>query len=124
MINKFFLFLIVITTFSLSGCLNQKNETSKQPADNFRDSNQELLKNYDFSEITKHDSKDDCWLLIENKVYNVTDYVNSHPGGQAIVQGCGKDSTELYNSRPMGSGTSHSDSAKQQLEKYYIGNLK
>lgn len=124
MINKFFIFLIVISTAFLSGCLNQKNETAKQPADNFQDINQEISKDYDLSEIAKHNSKDDCWLLIENKVYNVSDFISSHPGGQSILQGCGKEATELFSTRPMGSGTPHSQNAVLRLQKYFIGNLK
>ena len=44
--------------------------------------------------------------------------------GKAILEGCGKDGTELYETRPMGSGTPHSDRARNLLEDYYIGELK
>jgi len=37
------------------------------------------------AEVAKHNSSSDCWLIIENKVYDVSDYVNSHPAGRATI---------------------------------------
>ena len=34
-------------------------------------------------EIFEHNTKDSCWLLIENKVYDVTQF--KHPGGKQIL---------------------------------------
>jgi predicted heme/steroid binding protein len=78
---------------------------------------------YTLSDVAEHDSAGDCWLAINGKVYDVTDYISSHPGGQAILEGCGKDATTLYENRPMGSETPHSASARTELEKYLIGDL-
>lgn len=49
------------------------------------------LKLFNKSEIGLHNSKNDCWAIYEKKVYNLTDYVNNHPGGKSIVKSCGKD---------------------------------
>ena len=82
-------------------------------------------KEYSLDDISSHDNKDDCWFAIEGKVYDVTEYIAGakHPGGEAILEGCGIDATELFNTRPMGSGTPHSSSAKAFAEKYIIGSL-
>lgn len=72
--------------------------------------------------FSKHDKKGDCWLLISDKVYNVSEF-SAHPGGEAILQGCGKDATELFETRPMGSKKPHSEKARELREKYYIGDL-
>jgi cytochrome b involved in lipid metabolism len=53
----------------------------------------------------------------------VTDFVSNHPGGQSILAGCGKDATDLYENRPMGSGTPHSQRARDLLGNYFIGDL-
>lgn len=37
------------------------------------------------TEIAKHNSVNDCWLLINNKVYNVTNYLGQHPGGASTI---------------------------------------
>ncbi|KAH9208505.1 cytochrome b5-like heme/steroid binding domain-containing protein [Leptodontidium sp. 2 PMI_412] len=38
-----------------------------------------------FSEVQKHVSADDCWLVIKDVVYNVTDFLKIHPGGPGLV---------------------------------------
>jgi len=80
---------------------------------------------YELVEVEEHDVVDDCWLAVEGKVYDVTEYITGqkHPGGVAILEGCGKDAKELYDTRPMGSGTAHSDRARDMLENFYIGDL-
>lgn len=79
---------------------------------------------YTLSEVAEHDSEDDCWLAIEGKVYDVTEYAASgkHGGGDAILLGCGTDATELYNDRPNGSGA-HSEKARSFLPNYEIGDV-
>lgn len=78
--------------------------------------------------VSEHNSSDDCWLIINNSVYDVTEYVRKHPGGKEIVRGCGRDATTLFNTRRdgderVGSGTSHSSNAKSTLESFKIGVL-
>lgn len=123
MIKKTLRILLILAFVFVAGCQAQTSTNSNQTQpDQAETSAQPAL--YDLSEIVKHNSKEDCWLLIEGKVYNLSAYVASHPGGVAILQGCGKDSTELFNTRPMGSGTPHSDRARQGLKQYLIGELK
>lgn len=80
---------------------------------------------FTLADIAKHETAEDCWLAIEGGVYDVTPFIASgkHPGGEAILQGCGKDATELFNTRPMGSGTPHSDKARDNLINFKIGTL-
>lgn len=48
-------------------------------------------------EVKKHNVKEDCWLIIENKVYNVTDFVSSHPGGELLILDvAGRDVTDPF----------------------------
>ena len=74
-------------------------------------------------QVSQHSAKNDCWFVLHNKVYDVTLYIASHPGGVAIVQGCGKDATTLFETRPMGSGTPHSQNARKQLDAFFVGDL-
>lgn len=75
---------------------------------------------YYLEDIALHSEKDDCWFAIDGKVYDVSSY-NSHPGGMPIFDACGTDATELFNTRPMGSGTAHSSRARSMLDQFYIG---
>jgi L-lactate dehydrogenase (cytochrome) len=55
-------------------------------------------KNYiTMEEVSKHNSKNDLWLVIHGKVYNVTNFLERHPGGQKpFLNGAGKDVTEWF----------------------------
>ena len=55
-------------------------------------------------EFVKHSSKSDCWVAVNGKVYDVTDFVPNHPGGQApLLKHGGHDATMLYeNLHPKG----------------------
>lgn len=80
--------------------------------------------------VAKHSTKSDCWTIIDGAVYDVTSYVAQHPGGTEILRACGADGTTLFQQRKttsgevVGSGSSHSSSAKSQLESLKIGSLK
>ncbi|XP_066353812.1 cytochrome B5-like protein [Miscanthus floridulus] len=47
-------------------------------------------------EISKHNTRKDCWIIIKDKVYDVTPYVEEHPGGDAILNNAGGDSTRGF----------------------------
>jgi len=73
-------------------------------------------------EVQKHSQPSDCWIIVENKVYNVTDYLNLHPGGAGrITPYCGQDATQAFLTKD-GQG-SHSQTAFQDLTQLYIGDL-
>ena len=84
-----------------------------------------LFKNNDFSvsEVTQHNLASDCWLVVEGNVYDITQYIKAgvHPGGEALLKGCGQeDGTDLFNSQGN-TGKSHSTKASSMLSKYFIG---
>merc|ERR1712063_247329 len=50
------------------------------------------------SEVAKHTTKDDCWVVVAGQVLNVTNFLSEHPGGElAILTFAGKDATEEFN---------------------------
>ena len=78
-------------------------------------------KTYTVTEVAKHNKPEDAWTIIGGKVYNITKWINKHPGGNVILQGIGRDATALFNNKGGGSG--HSASAHKILSRYYIGEL-
>ena len=81
-------------------------------------------KSYTLAELSKHKSSSDCWLAINGNVYNVTQYLDFHPGGADIIlMFCGQDATKAYNTKG-GRGGGHSSRADNQLANYIIGTLK
>ena len=50
-----------------------------------------------YDEVAKHTSGDDCWIVVNNKVYDVTAFLDDHPGGRAVIeQVAGMDGTEAF----------------------------
>lgn len=48
-------------------------------------------------ELAKHNTPEDCWMAVRGKVYNVTRYLDFHPGGRdQLLRGAGKDATALF----------------------------
>ncbi|KAJ3598656.1 hypothetical protein NHX12_002161 [Muraenolepis orangiensis] len=48
-------------------------------------------------ELKKHSKRDDCWTCIRGLVYNVTPYMDYHPGGEEeLMRAAGIDGTELF----------------------------
>jgi acyl-lipid (8-3)-desaturase len=78
---------------------------------------------YTRAEVAKHVDEEDLWLIIKNrgsdrhKVYDVSSYVPSHPGGDTIFRRAGKDSTEGF------MGPQHPITTSDLLEEYCIGEL-
>ncbi|XP_063696502.1 cytochrome b5 reductase 4 isoform X2 [Culicoides brevitarsis] len=51
------------------------------------------------AELAKHNKPDDCWIALRGRVYNVTRYMDFHPGGgEELMRGAGKDATALFDS--------------------------
>ncbi|GAM17872.1 hypothetical protein SAMD00019534_010470, partial [Acytostelium subglobosum LB1] len=50
---------------------------------------------FSLEEIALHNTVDDLWMIIQNKVYDITKYVGAHPGGKnALIRFAGRDGTE------------------------------
>lgn len=78
----------------------------------------EDLKVYTFDEVSAHDSVEDLWIVYDGKVYDVTKYVDEHPGGEEVVVDCaGTDATEAFND------IGHSDEAHKILSGLLIGRV-
>jgi cytochrome b involved in lipid metabolism len=84
---------------------------------------EESNKTYTIVEVAKHTTEDDCWFVIDGKVYDVSGFGDKHGGGESVYEGCGLDATELFETRPMGSGTPHSDKARSFMPNFEIGTL-
>ena len=57
------------------------------------------LETYTLEEVKKHKHNDDCWIIINKQIYNVTDFLSEHPGGKkTILSYAGRDATKPFES--------------------------
>ncbi|CAN0889489.1 Cytochrome b5 [Linum grandiflorum] len=73
---------------------------------------------HEFDQVIKHNLRDDCWLLIHGKVYNVTEFLDEHPGGEEVLLAAAeKDATDDFED------VGHGEDARNIMNKYYIGDI-
>uniref|UniRef100_A0A1J3EAJ8 Cytochrome B5-like protein n=1 Tax=Noccaea caerulescens TaxID=107243 RepID=A0A1J3EAJ8_NOCCA len=96
---------------SSNGSDQEKRSSSSEPVDS-------KPKSYSKSEIAAHNKRDDCWIIIKDKVYDITSYVEEHPGGDAILDHAGDDSTDGFY------GPQHATRVFDMIDDFYIGELR
>eukprot|EP00795_Rhopilema_esculentum_P001592 gene1592-16046_t len=70
-------------------------------------------------EIKQHNDGRSCWLIIHDKVYDVTEFLEEHPGGEEVLlELAGSDGSESFED------VGHSTDAREIMEKYLVGELK
>ncbi|KAL1960359.1 hypothetical protein VTO42DRAFT_8319 [Malbranchea cinnamomea] len=76
-------------------------------------------KQFTYKEVSEHNTKKDLYVVIHDKVYNVSSFVDEHPGGEEVLLDvAGQDSTEAFED------VGHSDEAREILEGLRVGTLK
>lgn len=77
-------------------------------------------KYYTWEEVAKHNTEKSAWIYIGHQVYDITSWLDRHPGGKTILLlSAGRDCTDLFDSyHPF------TEKPREMLEKYYIGEIK
>ncbi|KOC60889.1 Cytochrome b5 [Habropoda laboriosa] len=78
------------------------------------------LKQYALKEVATQDGRNgrNLWIVIYDKVYDVTTYKNKHPGGPELLEEyAGQDATRGFDE------FGHSSDARHALKKFLIGEL-
>ncbi|NXO53307.1 CYB5B protein, partial [Aramus guarauna] len=69
-------------------------------------------------EVGKRNSSREAWLVIHGRVYDVTRFLEEHPGGEEVLlEQAGRDATESFED------VGHSTDAREMLKQYYIGEI-
>ena len=74
---------------------------------------------YTLAQVKANNSRQSCWTIIDNYVYDLTRWINSHPGGaSAILSLCGVDGSAAFNAQ-------HENQSKPavRLDSYKLGPL-
>jgi len=72
---------------------------------------------YTLAQVKANNSRQSCWTIIDNYVYDLTRWINSHPGGaSAILSLCGVDGSASFNAQ-------HENQSKPavRLDSYKLG---
>jgi len=64
---------------------------------------------FKMTEVASHNSRTDCWTVINGKVYNLTAYIASGQHKPVIADGCGIDATQIFNNVAKHSGKKAQD---------------
>lgn len=73
---------------------------------------------FTLKEVARHTSSDDLWMIVHDQVYNVTQFIEDHPGGAEVLFDCaGIDATLAFDD------VRHSDDAIQMLSQCRLGEL-
>ncbi|MCJ1369526.1 hypothetical protein MMC20_000737 [Loxospora ochrophaea] len=71
-----------------------------------------------YKEVAEHSSKKDLYLVVHDKVYNASAFVDEHPGGEEVLLDVGgQDATEAFED------VGHSDEAREILDGLLVGTL-
>jgi 2-polyprenyl-6-methoxyphenol hydroxylase-like FAD-dependent oxidoreductase len=69
------------------------------------------------AEVAAHNTFDDCWIVIRNKVYDFSEWKDHHPGGPFVARMyAGKDATAEF-------GDFHSPLAQKHMSYFCVGDL-
>ena len=80
---------------------------------------EETFQGYTLAEVSERNSAAECWVAIDGGVYDLTEWIRSHPGGSgAILNLCGKDGTTSFTSQHGGQARPSST-----LDGYYLAPL-
>ncbi|XP_070617822.1 cytochrome b5 type B [Erythrolamprus reginae] len=73
---------------------------------------------FTLAEVAKRSSEREAWLVIHDRVYDVTRFLDEHPGGdKVLLEQAGRDATESFED------VGHSADAKEMLKQYLIGEV-
>lgn len=78
----------------------------------------EEAKVFTMDQVSNHKSKTDCWFVIDGRVYDVTNFLEEHPGGdEVLLEASGGDATQDFES------VGHSTDAQGMMKTYLVGVL-
>lgn len=75
------------------------------------------MKSLLWCDISTHNGPDDCWIVVDGAVYDVTDWIKDHPGGDILATLAGEDASAMFH-------CCHLHDIAPMLERFKIGIVK
>ncbi|KYK54958.1 cytochrome b5 [Drechmeria coniospora] len=78
-----------------------------------------MSKEYTYQDVAEHNTKKDIFVVVHDKIYDCTKFIDEHPGGEEVMLDvAGQDATEAFED------VGHSDEARETLDQLLVGTLK
>jgi cytochrome b involved in lipid metabolism len=102
--TKIAIITLLSTTLIITGCASQpsgelpnQDTTQTQQTTTPEQELAEQLPTYTLEDIAVHNNADSCWTAIKGNVYDLTEFITQHPGGErGVLKTCGKDGTQDF----------------------------
>ncbi|KFB46995.1 AGAP002113-PA-like protein [Anopheles sinensis] len=76
------------------------------------------LKQYSIADVASHNKPNDVWMIIHDKVYDVTKFLQEHPGGEEVlIEVAGKEASSEFDD------VGHSTDAKESMKQFLVGEI-
>ncbi|KRO31449.1 MAG: hypothetical protein ABR65_03830 [Actinobacteria bacterium BACL2 MAG-121220-bin52] len=74
---------------------------------------------YTMDQVKANNTSASCWTVIDNNVYNLTNWISSHPGGAGAIRSlCGVDGTSSFKAQHA-----NQSNPASRLSSYLLGPL-
>jgi len=113
----------------MAGCASQpsletpnqdttQNQETMTPEQETSTTATQELPTYTLADIAMHSTAESCWTAIKSNVYDLTNFISQHPGGErGVLKTCGKDGTQDF------IGAHSRGPAEKSLINFIIGTL-
>jgi uncharacterized membrane protein len=99
--------------------LNSSTGTSTAKATPKATATSKVAGTYNSADLKKHSTPTNCWSAINGNVYDLTKWINRHPGGASVIKGlCGRDGSAGFNGQHGGQSRPASELAAFKIGKF------
>jgi cytochrome b involved in lipid metabolism len=98
-------FVVVIGITFATRTASAPTKTTATSTPQITASSTPAAKTYTYAQVAEHKTPTDCWTVVNGSVYNLTPFVNQHPGGMPnIIKLCGIEGTAIFMAQHGGQG--------------------
>lgn len=127
--QKIAIITLLSATVFMAGCASQpsletpnqdttQNQETMTPEQETSTTATQELPTYTLADIAMHSTAESCWTAIKGNVYDLTNFISQHPGGErGVLKTCGKDGTQDF------LGAHSRGPAEKSLINFIIGTL-
>ncbi|MGM0608935.1 MAG: cytochrome b5 domain-containing protein [Candidatus Muiribacteriota bacterium] len=92
MVSKNMILIMVLGVLLIGGCATNNIEKNSHVDGKIvdYDNNQEKSAEITSEMVSEHDSTDDCWVIVDNSVYDISSLISNHQANKISLEACGR----------------------------------